>query len=120
MAGSANHRDADDDARERAISDRLTELGRRLDETKAQRTAHDERSKGNPGALALAIRAVSELIAAILVGGVIGWGLDWWLGTSPVLLSLFFLFGFAAGVVNVVRATKQRGFGAAGSEENGQ
>ena len=42
--------------------------------------------------------------AAVIVGGVIGWGLDWWLGTKPWLFLLFFVLGFAAGVLNVVRA----------------
>jgi ATP synthase protein I len=38
------------------------------------------------------------------VGGVIGWGLDWVLGSRPWLFLLFFMLGFAAGVVNVIRA----------------
>ena len=117
MAGSAKNRDTDKEARNRAIPDRLAELGRRLDETRAQRETRQDRPGGRSGALVLAIRAVSELVAAVLVGGVIGWGLDWWLGTSPVLLLIFFLFGFAAGVVNVVRATQTKNIAADPEDE---
>lgn len=107
MAGSAKDRDAETTSRNREISDRLSDLGKRLDETKTRRQPDQERLRPDPGGLALAIRAASELVAAVLVGGVIGWGFDWWLGTSPIFLLVFFLLGFAAGVLNVIRATQQ-------------
>jgi len=40
----------------------------------------------------------------VLVGAVIGWLLDRWLGISPWGLIVFLLLGFAAGVLNVMRA----------------
>ena len=40
-------------------------------------------------------------ILALLFG--IGFFLDRWLGTSPLFLIVFFFFGVAAGIVNVVR-----------------
>ena len=40
----------------------------------------------------------------MLVGAGIGWLLDWWLGISPWGLIVFLLLGFAAGVLNVMRA----------------
>ena len=46
----------------------------------------------------------SELIAGVAVGAVIGWGIDRLLSTSPFGLIVFFLLGFVAGVVNVVRS----------------
>jgi ATP synthase protein I len=48
-----------------------------------------------------------ELAAGLLVGGVIGWLLDRWLGTRPWLMILFFLLGAAAGMVNVIRAAQE-------------
>jgi ATP synthase protein I len=45
-----------------------------------------------------------ELAAGLLVGGVIGWALDRWLGTKPLMLIVFFLLGATAGIYNVVRA----------------
>jgi ATP synthase protein I len=49
----------------------------------------------------------SELVASIAVGGLIGYGLDRWLGTSPWLFLVFFLLGFAAGILSVLRAYRQ-------------
>ena len=46
----------------------------------------------------------SELIAGVVVGAVIGWGFDRLLSTSPFGLIVFFLLGFVAGVVNVIRS----------------
>jgi len=54
--------------------------------------------------MALGFRLSSELIAGVVVGAAIGWGVDRLLSTSPFGLILFFLLGFVAGVVNVVRS----------------
>lgn len=57
-----------------------------------------------PSALGYGFRIGIELVSALLVGVGIGWLLDWWLGTRPWLLILFFLLGAGAGVMNVYRA----------------
>ena len=44
------------------------------------------------------------LVAGVLVGAFIGWALDKWLGISPWGMIVFLLLGFAAGVINVMRA----------------
>ena len=54
------------------------------------------------------MRVGLELVSALLVGGAIGWGLDSWLGTKPILLGVFLLLGAAAGMLNVVRLTLGR------------
>ena len=54
--------------------------------------------------MAYGMRMAAELVGAVIVGGAIGWGLDKWLGSTPWLFLLFFVLGFAAGVLNVVRA----------------
>lgn len=95
------------------IDRRLEELGDRLGKTRAARAETAGPSQSGR-AMAVAIRAVTELIVSILVGSAIGWGLDWWLGTSPFMLLVFILLGFAAGTLNVVRAT-----GHIGSDEPG-
>ena len=56
-------------------------------------------------AMSLGLRAGSEFVAAIVIGGLIGWGLDRALGTKPAFLIAFFLLGVVAGVWNVIRAT---------------
>lgn len=53
------------------------------------------------------LRLGSEFLAAILVGAVIGYLLDQGLGTSPWLMLVMLLIGFAAGVLNVVRTTAE-------------
>ncbi|MDB5367359.1 MAG: atpI [Rhodospirillales bacterium] len=52
-------------------------------------------------------RIAVDLVAGIVVGVGMGLALDYWLGTKPWLLVLFTLFGFAAGVLNVMRTAKQ-------------
>jgi ATP synthase protein I len=50
-----------------------------------------------------------ELVAALAVALAIGWGLDRWLHTLPLFLSLFVLLGGAAGVLNVWRVVSPAG-----------
>ncbi len=52
-----------------------------------------------------AMKVSSEFIAGILVGGLIGWVIDYWAGTTPFGLIIFLLLGFVAGILNVLRAT---------------
>ena len=63
------------------------------------------------GALGIGFRIGVELVSAMVVGVGIGWLLDWWLGTRPWLLILFFLLGAGAGMLNVVRAAGRMGIG---------
>jgi ATP synthase protein I len=42
-------------------------------------------------------------VLAVVIGFLAGYGLDSWLGTSPLFTIVFFFFGVAAGVLNVVR-----------------
>lgn len=90
-----------------AFEGKLSDLGERLDRVKAQRRADAEaeldaemRGRG----MAYGMRMAAELVGAVIVGGLIGVGLDWLIGTKPWLFLLFFVLGFAAGVLNVVRA----------------
>ncbi len=54
-----------------------------------------------------AFRMVSEFISAIIVGAVIGLALDAVFATRPIFLIVLLLLGFAAGVLNVVRAAAE-------------
>lgn len=49
-------------------------------------------------ALTLAWRMTLELVVGTAVGFGIGWGLDSLLGTKPLFMLVFGLFGFAAGI----------------------
>jgi ATP synthase protein I len=90
-----------------ALEHRVSDLGERLDKVKAQQKADaqadlDAETRGR--GMAYGMRMSAELVGAVIVGGFIGIGLDWLLGTKPWLFLLFFVLGFAAGVLNVVRA----------------
>ena len=93
-------------AEEAALSARLQRLGERLAHQKgADRPVEaPSSSKSDPSALARGFRLSTELVAGVLVGAFIGWALDKWLGISPWGMIVFLLLGFAAGVINVMRA----------------
>lgn len=58
-------------------------------------------------ALASGSRYAVEIVAGVVVGGLIGWGLDRWLGTKPWLALVFLLLGLAAGFMNLMRAVNR-------------
>ena len=64
------------------------------------------------GALGLAFRVSVEIVSAVAIGVCIGWLLDSWLGTTPWLLVVFIVLGFAAGIMNVYRLAAGFGYAA--------
>jgi ATP synthase protein I len=58
---------------------------------------------GGTSPMGVALRVGVEMVSALLVAVAIGWALDRWLGTRPILLAVFVLLGGAAGVLNVWR-----------------
>jgi ATP synthase protein I len=95
---------------EAALSARLGSLDHRLSAIRdSRKIGTDQRDGSGDGAakasaMALGFRLSSELIAGVIVGGLLGWGFDRLLSTSPFGLIVFVLLGFVAGVVNVVRS----------------
>lgn len=55
-------------------------------------------------AFARGMRLSAELVGGVVIGLLLGWLFDRWLGTTPWGLIVFFLLGFAAGVLNVMRS----------------
>ena len=49
----------------------------------------------------------TELVAAVLVGTIIGFILDNWFDTKPWLIIIFFFVGVVAGILNVIRSAKK-------------
>ena len=104
-SGSGNRDQSSPD--EAALSARLGSLDQRLSEIRDSRKVGTDQSgdgAARASAMARGFRLSSELIAGVVVGAVIGWGFDRLLSTSPWGLIVFFLLGFAAGVVNVIRS----------------
>ena len=56
--------------------------------------------------LGIAFKISTELVAAVVVGTIIGFILDNWFGTKPWLTLIFFFVGVVAGILNVVRSAK--------------
>ncbi len=83
---------------------RLDDLGDRLrdvrkdDKPPARASSHRE--------LGVAYRVMVEMFAGVGVGGFLGWWLDSWLGTAPILLVVLIPLGFAAGSLNAYRAIR--------------
>ena len=98
---------------EAALSARLGSLDQRLSEFRDNRKVETDQSGTEGGdsaarasAMARGFQLSSELIAGVVVGAAIGWGFDRLLSTSPFGLIVFFLLGFVAGVVSVVRSSR--------------
>jgi ATP synthase protein I len=101
--GNGDRNEPPDD--EAALSARLKRLGNRLAKTnRPSENGSGPRQTADVSAIARGFRLSTELVAGVLVGAVIGWLLDRWLGISPWGLIVFLLLGFAAGVLNVMRA----------------
>jgi ATP synthase protein I len=109
MAGAENKsgrkgsgRDAD------TIRQRLDALGEELAEAQARHhKAPLPAPRGQGAALGQALRLGIELVAGVAVGGFIGWALDRFLGTAPLMMVVFLGLGASAGIMNVVRTAKR-------------
>jgi ATP synthase protein I len=92
---------------EATLSARLKRLGEQLGNVHPERPSDSSPGRppaADPSAIARGFRLSTELVAAVVVGAAIGWLLDYWLGISPWGMIVFLLLGFAAGVLNVMRA----------------
>ena len=87
-----------------AFKRRASRLGEKLGKARGQDSDTSDAAKADRGrAMGRAFRMATDLVAGVLVGGVIGYYLDQWLDTAPWLFVLFLVFGIAAGVRNVAR-----------------
>lgn len=88
-----------DPRRLKALEDRIAKV-KKADKPRA------DRGKGfSQGEVAW--RMVIELVSGLLIGFAIGFGLDTLFGTLPILLVLFTLIGFAAGVKTMLGTARE-------------
>jgi len=59
------------------------------------------------GLASYALRLATELVAGVVVGGLIGWWVDRTFKTSPFGLIGFLVLGAAAGTLNLVRSVQR-------------
>ena len=86
---------------------RIDELDERL--KKARGPAKDEPKldlRVSHRQTGVAYRVMVDMIAGLLVGGFLGYGLDRWMGWAPYSLLVGLVLGFAAGVNNAWRAIR--------------
>jgi len=91
--------------------DDLSRLGKRIDEAEQRRA--EQGKPPAPTSLGIAFRFATEMVSALVVGGGLGWGIDWALDrwspvhTRPWGMIVMVVLGAAAGILNVMRAAKE-------------
>lgn len=87
--------------------DKLSKLNARIAALKA--TQQDDRPhvEDHYSQAHLGWRMVIELVAGLLIGFGMGYGLDRLFGTLPIFLMLFTLLGLAAGVRTMMRTAQE-------------
>ena len=79
----------------------------RLQIAKKKISKRTPKSNNNKSSLlGSAFKMSTELVAAVLVGTIIGFIFDNWFGTKPWLILTFFFVGVIAGILNVIRSAK--------------
>ena len=87
---------------------KIKEIGTRLEIAKKNIKSTTNNSSGsNAASFGKALKISTELVAAVVVGSIIGFLLDNWFGTKPLLTIIFFIMGVAAGILNVFRSAKR-------------
>lgn len=89
------------------FSERMAKLEQRIAAARATRDEPPARAGSKYTQGSLAWRMVIELVAGMGLGLAIGVGLDALFGTRPVMLVIFALLGFAAGIRTMMRTAGQ-------------
>ena len=90
-----------------AEQERLRALEKRIEQAKDAIAPKRNPKADSHNQAQLAWRMVIELVAGLMIGFGIGYGLDTLFGTKPIFLVLFILAGFAAGVKTMLRSAKE-------------
>ena len=86
----------------------LKEISTRLEIAKNKISKKENNNGGrNAASMGKALKISTELVAAVFVGSTMGFLLDNWFGTKPMLIICFFIMGVSAGILNVFRSAKR-------------
>ena len=86
----------------------LEKISTRLEIAKKKiKNVQKDNIDSNAASLGKALKISTELVAAVVVGSTIGFILDNWFDTKPLLTICFFFMGVAAGILNVFRSAKK-------------
>jgi ATP synthase protein I len=100
-----------DPSPEAELSAKLRQLDARLSDIRSERAPSTEPRGGlhaDGSAMARGMKLVSEFVAGIAAGGILGWLIDRFAGIQPFGLLIGLMFGFAAGLRNLYRATQSQ------------
>lgn len=86
---------------------RLDRLGKRIDTFRNVRQPSRPAVEDHHSKAQLAWRMVIELVAGIVIGFGMGYGLDSFFGTMPLFLVVLTLLGFVAGVRTMLRSAEE-------------
>ena len=73
----------------------------------AKKNIKEKQEGSNATSFGKAMKISTELVAAVAVGSTIGFLLDSWFDTKPLLIICFFIMGVAAGILNVFKSAKR-------------
>jgi ATP synthase protein I len=96
---NSSGKDAELEARRREFSGRLGEA--RAHETQGEASGNFVRDASGLGQV---MRLSAEFVGGVIAGGILGWLIDHFAGSSPWGLIVCTLLGFAAGIMNMMRA----------------
>jgi ATP synthase protein I len=102
---SGNDPDPLEDARLAALRKQVSAAIEKRDV--AENLSNKANASGSPKNMGVALRMASEFASAIAVGVLLGYGADVTFKTAPWGLVIGLPLGFAAGILNVVRAAKK-------------
>ena len=86
----------------------LKEISTRLEIAKRNAKKNNNKNRSsNAASLGKALKISTELVAAVVVGTTLGYILDSWFDTKPLLIICFFFMGVAAGILNVFKSAKR-------------
>ncbi len=85
------------------------DLDLRIAKARAAEEARAGNTEGKPAkGYSQGSRVLAELIGAPLGGGVIGYALDYWLGTKPWLMLILIALAVVVAFRNIFRISKER------------
>ena len=77
----------------------------KIAKSKIDKNSADNNKIGS-SSLGIAMKLSTEMVAAVIVGTIIGFILDTWFDSKPWFILIFFFVGVAAGIKNVFRSAK--------------
>ena len=86
----------------------LKEISARLEIAKKKiKKKQIENDGSNVTAIGAGLKISTELVVSVVVGATIGFILDSWFDTKPLLIICFFVIGAIAGIKNVIKVAKK-------------